>query len=106
MVESSFLARPGPALRTTKRSKLDSVSTSGASSWLESLLHVLRIQPAIPITGALRGAPGCILMPNRGDLDMTTATRFTFCFFAAAACILPQGGESTEILGIVEDSSG
>ena len=38
---------------------------------------------------------------------MTTATiRFAFCFFAAAACILPQGGESTEILGIVEDSSG
>jgi hypothetical protein len=36
----------------------------------------------------------------------TAAIRFTFCFFAAAACILPQGGESTEILGIVEDSSG
>jgi len=37
---------------------------------------------------------------------MRAIFRFAFCFFAAAACILPQGGESTEILGIVEDSSG
>ena len=37
---------------------------------------------------------------------MTATFRLMFCFFAAAACLLPQGGESTEILGIVEDSSG
>jgi hypothetical protein len=32
--------------------------------------------------------------------------RFAFSFFIAAACLLAQGGESTEILGIVGDSSG
>src|SRR5712671_5219212 len=37
---------------------------------------------------------------------MTRGLRFTFFFFAAAACLLAQGGESTEILGIVEDSTG
>jgi outer membrane receptor protein involved in Fe transport len=37
---------------------------------------------------------------------MPTTFRLAFCFFAVAACILPQGGESTEILGFVEDSSG
>ena len=37
---------------------------------------------------------------------MSAVMRFTFCFFIMAACLLPQGGESTEILGVVEDSSG
>ena len=37
---------------------------------------------------------------------MRFTLRVVFCLFAVAACALPQGGESTEILGIVEDGSG
>ena len=37
---------------------------------------------------------------------MTSTIRFIFCLLAAATWALPQGGESTEILGVVEDSSG
>ncbi len=37
---------------------------------------------------------------------MSMMIRVTFCFLAAAACLLPQGGESTEILGIVQDATG
>lgn len=32
--------------------------------------------------------------------------RVLFLFFFATLCLLAQGGESTEILGLVEDSSG
>lgn len=32
--------------------------------------------------------------------------RLALCLLFTAGCLLPQGGESTEILGIVEDSSG
>src|SRR5262249_39760106 len=32
--------------------------------------------------------------------------RFLLCLFAAVICLLAQGGESTEILGLVEDGSG
>src|SRR4051794_5358550 len=36
----------------------------------------------------------------------TLAIRSTVCFLLAASCLLAQGGESTEILGVVEDSTG
>ena len=32
--------------------------------------------------------------------------RLALSFFIATVCLLAQGGESTEILGLVEDSSG
>ena len=37
---------------------------------------------------------------------MSRTIRLVFCFFAAIACVLAQGGESTEILGVVEDATG
>lgn len=41
-----------------------------------------------------------------GVFRLPAALRLAVCFFLAISCLLPQGGESTEILGIVEDSSG
>src|SRR5262249_41886500 len=37
---------------------------------------------------------------------MSASVRLVSCFFMFACCLLPQGGESTEILGFVEDGSG
>src|SRR5260370_40089999 len=37
---------------------------------------------------------------------MSANVRMLCCFLTVAGCLLPQGGESTEILGIVEDGSG
>src|SRR5437867_9499743 len=37
---------------------------------------------------------------------MSANIRLVCCFLTFAGCLLPQGGESTEILGFVEDGSG
>src|SRR5882724_853759 len=37
---------------------------------------------------------------------MSASVRLVCCFLTVAGCLLPQGGESTEILGFVEDGSG
>ena len=47
-----------------------------------------------------------ILIPIQGGLNVTRGFHLALIFTTAAACLLAQGGESTEILGIVEDSTG
>src|SRR5262245_34264044 len=37
---------------------------------------------------------------------MSASARLICCFLTVAGCLMPQGGESTEILGFVEDGSG
>ena len=37
---------------------------------------------------------------------MSASVRLICCFLTLAGCLLPQGGESTGILGFVEDGSG
>src|SRR6516225_3654756 len=65
------------------------------------------------MTQSSRSAGRCcgILPTQRGILNKEACSvlrtlRVVFCFIIAVTCLMAQGGESTEILGVVEDSTG